>query len=145
MLRPLLEALVLTTKHLVQHHLSLNRTYVCCCCCCCRRDPSDLGLGLLITEDDAKAVKPNMIQQTFFEFDLESFSSCEMSRRLPQIHFGDAFVDIESKSSGKLYDVVQMQIVNMEGLQQDTVVFREREESDPVELQSSTARGSEDP
>ena len=102
--------------------------------------PQDLGLGLAGFGDEEHAddearrgIEPTLIQQTFFEFDLESFSSCEVSRKLPQIHFSDAFVDVESDagSSGRVFDVVQMKTVNLEGMTQDTVVFHEREESEP--------------
>ena len=66
-----------------------------------------------------------IVDQKFFEFDLESFSSCEVSKRLPQIHFSNSFIDLDSRNN--IFDVVKMTHVTREGAEQSTIVFSKRE------------------
>ena len=74
----------------------------------------------------------HLIQQTFFEFDLETFTSCEVSKRFPQIHFSRSFVDLDSRKGPALYDVVKMSTVMSDGSEQSTVVFNQHDVDDDV-------------
>ena len=66
------------------------------------------------------------------EFDLETFTSCEVSKRFPQIHFSRSFVDLDSRKGPALYDVVKMSTVMSDGSEQSTVVFNQHDVDDDV-------------